>query len=186
MLQWAGLTYPASARAGGRQSILTGSSLLPLLDANAEPWKGTAFGSHQFHSLYAYYPSRSLVDGDHLLVHNLAPNLRFPILEDVEETTMWKAIEAASAAGNATGWVYDLSSYTHRPEWQLFDVAADPLCLHNLAAKSGHPHGPTLRRMQQQLRAWQVATFDPWAECRTTSSPGSGAWAETHSAVCSF
>eukprot|EP00966_Prymnesium_polylepis_P237698 5497505-Prymnesium_polylepis.1 len=72
----------------------------------------------------------------------------------------------------------------HRPEWQLFDVAADPLGLHNLAAKSGSPHGPTLRRMQQQLRAWQVATHDPWTECRRTSpgGAGGGAWAETHSA----
>ena len=184
MLQWAGVTYPASATAGGQPAVLTGSSLLPMLDADVDGWRGTAFGSHQFHSLYAYYPSRSVVDDRHLLILNLAYNLKFPILEDVAETPTWRAIESAGEAGNATGWVYDYLQYRHRPEWQLFDLVADPLCLHNLAGH-GAGHGATLRKMQGQLRAWQVATHDPWAQCDSGTSGLSRTRSDAHSDVCS-
>lgn len=182
ILQWAGVTYPAAATAGGHPAALSGSSLLGSLDADGAGWRGTAFGSHQFHSLYAYYPSRCMVDGRFRLIHNLAYHLKYPILEDVEGTATWKAIEAAGEAGNATGWAYDYHAYMRRPEWQLCDLQTDPLCLINLADDPAHD--TEFRAMQQQLREWQVTTRDPWAACNpATSGPQ---WADTHSEICSF
>jgi N-sulfoglucosamine sulfohydrolase len=153
-------------------------------------WRDTAFGSHQFHSLYAYYPMRSMVSAQFRLIHNLNFNLRYPILEDVFNTKTWADIEAAGESGNVTGWVYDYHEYMFRPEWQLFDVSQDPLCLHNLAENKTLEK--TLRKMQAGLRQWQVDTSDPWAACNpslpggSAPVPGGDAWEATHSEICAF
>ena len=56
ILDWANISAPAPH---ARVAPLTGGSLLPLLDSDppSGAWRDTAFGSHQFHSLYAYYVS---------------------------------------------------------------------------------------------------------------------------------
>ena len=182
MLHWARVSYPSQATAAGKRVTLTGSNLLPMLDVDAKDWRGVAFGSHQFHSLFAYYPTRSMVDRRYRLVHNVAYHLKFPILEDVAATDTWKALEAAGEAGNATGWVYDYGAYMSRPEWVLCDHIADPLCLHNLV--SNHTHTPQLRLMKEQLRAWQLQTHDPWATCNPATEGTS--WSDTHHEICSF
>lgn len=182
VLDWANVAYPSTATAAGRRTTLTGSSLLPLLDADVKGWRNVAFGSHQFHSLYAYYPMRSVVDARYRLIHNLAYHLQFPILEDVEQTSTWHAIEAAGEAGNATFWAYSYRAYMTRPEWTLCDIVVDPLCLENLAPKPAH--AGTLRQLQQQLRAWQVATHDPWGACNPDIAGAT--WADTHDEICSF
>ena len=191
MLDWAGVEYPSDATAGGRPARLGGASLLPLVDSAraagvVPPWRDTAFGSHQFHSLYAYYPMRSVRTPSWRLVHNLAYNLKFPILEDVEETTTWRQIEAAGEAGDvpAGGWVYNYSTYMVRPEWQLFDVVEDPLGLHNLAHRP--EHAATLANLQQQLRGWQMETHDPWAGCNPGLPQTGASWLKSHSEICSF
>lgn len=191
ILAWTHLSsaYPSTATAGGRPAVLTGSSLLGLLDDAAAARNGgkraSAFGSHQFHSLYAYYPTRSLRTPKYRLVHNLAYQLNFPILEDVFVTQTWRDIEAAGEAGQATGWVYNYSTYMRRPEWQLFNVLADPLCLHDLADDSSL--ATTLASLQEELRQWRKQTHDPWLACNpadptTPAEP----WTHTHSEVCSF
>jgi arylsulfatase A-like enzyme len=143
-------------------------------------WRGTAFATHQFHSLYAYYPMRTLRTATHRLVHNLNFNLKFAILEDVWGTDTWRAIEnGTTRGGGAPGsgsWVYNYTDYMLRPEYQLFDVQADPLNLRNLAGEEGA--AATLRAMVGALQKWRLETNDPWAVCE----PGQG----EHDSVCSF
>lgn len=191
ILAWTGLgsAYPSTATAGGRPASLTGSSLLGLLDSDAaregaDSPRPMAFGSHQFHSLYAYYPTRSLRTATHRLVHNIAYRGNFPILEDVFNTQTWRDIQAAGEAGNATGWVYNYTDYMHRPEWQLFDVVADPLCLGNLADDPAF--ASTLASMQEELRRWRERTHDPWLACNPTNPSPAGPWTHAHSEICSF
>ena len=187
ILAWATLSYPASATAGGKPASLTGASLLGFLDDDdsaANVWRGSAYGSHQFHSLYAYYPVRSLRTASHRLVHNLAFDLTFPILEDVYGTSTWRAIEAAGEAGTPTGWVYNYSTYLRRPEWQLCDVQADPLCLCNLAQDAGAR--PILAALQHDLHEWRRRTHDPWLACNPSAPHPGATWTESHSEVCSF
>ena len=77
ILDWVGLGYP-NATAGGAPAALSGASLLPLLDGEGDAsWRDSAFGSHQFHSLFCYYPSRSLVTSQFRLVHNIAYDLKY-------------------------------------------------------------------------------------------------------------
>lgn len=188
ILEWAGVEYPASASAAGKPAKLSGASLLPLLDGGdasttGGSWRDTAYGSHQFHSLYAYYPMRSLRTPTHRLIHNLNYNEHFPILEDVYNTPTWAALEAAGEAGKPTGWAYNYSEYMHRPEWQLYDIKADPLCLHNLAGNASA--AGVLASMQAELHSWREATNDPWAQCTSLPKPGQS-WAEGHSEICAF
>ena len=192
ILDWTGTTYPANARARGSPARLTGSSLLPLVRAHddeaAATWRDTAFGSHNFHSLYAYYPTRSMVTPQYRLIHNLNYNLKYPILEDVYHTDTWSALMAIGEAGNSTqkqaGWVYDYKWYMHRPEWQLFDVQADPLGLTNLAKDP--KHAATLQSMQKSLHAWRVETSDPWIVCNPAVPGSDDPWLQSHSSVCAF
>jgi len=121
-----------------------------------------------------------MVNGSYRLIHNLASHLRYAILEDVARTATWKAIVTAGEAGEPTGWAYNYTEYMHRPEWQLCDVVADPLCLRNLAWEESH--AATLREMQAALSAWQATTNDPWAQC-TPSDAGGGS---AHDDICSF
>jgi len=210
MLAWAGLSYPHTARAGRKAAILTGSSLLPLLDQPGpasghaasndshafgaqesnhvlpESWRDTAFGSHQFHSLYAYYPMRTMRDGRYRLIHNLAHHLQFAILEDVETTDTWKMLQnGTTPTGNSSGWIYSLDGYLQRPEYQLFDMATDPMQLHNLASST--THHKTLHAMQAALYQWRAFTNDPWLACnpQLPQTPPQPDW-QLHSQKCSF
>ena len=109
---------------------------------------------------------------------------RYGVLEDVQDTTTWQQIQALGEAGNETGWIYNYSDYMRRPEWQLYDVRADPLCLENLVEDEAH--AATLNEMRRALAAWQRNTSDPWAPCNP-ALPGSGTdWLATHSEICSF
>ena len=191
ILDWAGIVYPSNARARGLPAHLTGSSLLPLLlqdiSSGAE-WRDAAFASHQFHSLYAYYPMRSMVTTRFLLIHNLNYNLKYPILEDVYNTQTWSDIEEQGENGNdhPGDWIMNYTEYMFRPEWQLFDVTIDPLCLENLALNM--TYSQTLNSMQASLQQWQKDTADPWLGCNPSlpNQAKEEEWSTTHSEICSF
>lgn len=183
ILDWTGVAYPEGATAGVKPAHLTGASLLPLLKDKTsartpkDTWRNTAYGSHQFHSLYAYYPMRSMVNDRYRLVHNLSPNLHYAILEDVEGTQTWQDIARLGEAGEPTGWALDFHTYMQRPEWQLYDVQRDPINLVNLAANESH--AATLHAMQEELWAWRRDTEDPWLVCNPDGSA-------SHDSKCSL
>lgn len=53
-------------------------------------------------------------------------------------------------------------SYLHtpRPQWELFDLSADPMELHNVADEPSY--APILTTLQADILAWQTATADDW------------------------
>jgi N-sulfoglucosamine sulfohydrolase len=53
-----------------------------------------------------------------------------------------------------------VEAYVHRPEWELYDLEADPKELNNLAGKPDH--SKSLADLKGKLRAWQESTRDPW------------------------
>ena len=99
---------------------------------------------------------------------------------------------ASGSAGEAgepfpLGWVYNYTEYMRRPEWQLFDVSADPLCRRNLAADAAAANASdALAELQAALAAWQRATNDPWAPCDPQLPNATNDWLATHSEICSF
>ena len=154
------MRYPTHAKAGHKPAILTGMSLLSSSFNVDKP----AFASHQFHSLYCYYPMRSITSGNYRLVHNLNYNLEYGILEDVYNTPTWAKLMADGESGKPTGWIYDYNKYMKRPEWELYDLEADPLSLHNQASNT-EKYGKIFSDLQNALNEWRQVTNDPWFDC---------------------
>ncbi|CAK0799534.1 unnamed protein product, partial [Prorocentrum cordatum] len=181
MLSWAGIEG-ASPGVGE----YSGSSLLPLLGRRAPPpaWRNAAFGSHSFHSLYAYYPMRSVVTDRYRLVHNLVHGASYPVLEDVYATRTWRELQRNGSAGEPTGWVYDFHAYLHRPEWELFDLRTDPRQQVNLARRGGHER--VMSELQDMLTTWRKRTGDPWLVCSEASTYGYCTGAELTAAAAAM
>jgi N-sulfoglucosamine sulfohydrolase len=87
----------------------------------------------------------------------LEPSLAVPVASDVQLSPTWKAITNTPGAklGKRT-----LQAFTHRPSEELYDLAADPDEVVNLAGDSAH--AALLADLRTQLHDWRAATHDPW------------------------
>lgn len=174
VLDWTNLKYPINATAGHKPATLTGRSLLSFMKdvdhrrVDDEEDDRAAFASHNFHSLFAYYPTRAIVRGSFRLTHNLMHELSFAILEDVYETTTWKEIMTNETVQQE--WIYDYNTYKHRPEWELYDVENDPYSTQNLATNASF--ASVLSQMKLELFRWRQDTNDPWLYCNLPSEKG--------------
>jgi len=134
-----------------------GRSFLPVLTAEkAEGWD-EAFLSHTFHEVTMYYPMRTLRERRYKLIWNIAHELPFPFASDLYGSDTWQAVltQGVQAYGKRT-----VDAYLHRPEFELYDLEADPAEIRNLA---GEPDmAQTLARMQARIKDLQKATDDPW------------------------
>ena len=134
-----------------------GRSFLPVLSVeNPEGWD-EAFLSHTFHEVTMYYPMRTLRERQYKLIWNIAHELPFPFATDLHDSETWQAVlkQGLSQYGKRS-----VDAFVHRPEFELYDIEADPDETNNLA---GAPEmAQTLGRMQARIRALQEATDDPW------------------------
>ena len=148
ILDWAGVK-PAPA--------MGGKSLLLLLGKEDGPGRGLVFGSHQFHEITMYYPMRMARTRTHKLIVNLAHELPVPSASDLYNSDTWQGIlkRNATMVGKRSR-----EAFEHRPREELYDLTTDPDELKNLAADPAH--ADVLKDLRGKLKAWQVATKDPW------------------------
>jgi N-sulfoglucosamine sulfohydrolase len=102
---------------------------------------------------------RSVRTRGHSYFLNLEPALAVPVAGDVAGSPSWRAILATPGArlGRRT-----LDAFLHRPAEELYDLAADPDEVVNLA---GDPaHAAVLDELRAQLAAWRIASHDPWMD----------------------
>lgn len=153
ILDWAGVAAPA----GYRYVPLPGRSLLPILETPDPAGWDRVFATRSFHEINQYYPVRSVRTRSHSYFLNLEPSLTVPVAGDVARSPSWQAILATPGArlGKRT-----LEDFLHRPAEELYDLAADPDEVVNLAADPAHAR--TLDELRAQLAAWRTATHDPW------------------------
>lgn len=149
-LDWAGANLPPGPRHG--------RSLLTILE-DTQPrtdWQ-EVFGSHTFHEITNYWPTRFLRTPRWKYHRNIAWQLPFPFAADLWGSLSWQDIRAAEAArlGRRA-----LADYIHRPAEELFDLQADPLEVSNLAAEPGL--ASVVQDLRGRMEAWQRATRDPW------------------------
>jgi uncharacterized sulfatase len=157
-LQAAGVPKPAN---------MVGRSLLPILDSNKsgniDPASKRIFSGRERHSHARAdnlgYPARAMREGNYLFVWNMKPD-RWPagdpdLYADIDNgpTKSWMQ---ATAAEHRTLFEH---GFGKRPEEELFDVAADPGCLRNLAADPAHER--TRKAMRRTLEAALRAHKDP-------------------------
>ncbi|MCI5074530.1 sulfatase [Oricola sp.] len=149
-LDWAGADALSDARKG--------RSLLPILEEDTllPDWQ-RVFGSHTFHEITNYWPTRFLRTPRHKYHRNVAWQLDFPFSGDLYGSLSWEGIRNAEPVRIGER---PLKSYIRRPPEELYDLEADPREVTNLAADPQHQE--LLADMRAAMEEWQKATGDPW------------------------
>lgn len=149
-LDWAGIEADPGPRRG--------RSLLPIIgETRLLPDWQQVFGSHTFHEITNYWPTRFMRTPRHKYHRNVAWQLDFPFSGDIYGSLSWEGIRnsATAAIGQRS-----LKAYVRRPPEELYDLEADPAEVKNLA---GTPeHETLLLECREAMEDWQRATDDPW------------------------
>lgn len=164
LVSWADLTPTlldyAGAAPSDAPSRFHGRSFLALLDgdpAKAEGWD-EVFMSHTFHEITMYYPMRVLRERRFKLIWNVAHPLPVPFASDLWASPTWRAQLAKGP--DAPFGKRTVATTRKRPEFELYDLEADP---HEAVNLAGDPaRRETLERMKTRLRELQKVTNDPW------------------------
>jgi N-sulfoglucosamine sulfohydrolase len=157
----------------GDKETFDGSSFAGVLRGEASKHRDYVFGMHNNMPEGPAYPIRSVTDGRFHLIRNLTPDEIY-----IEKHLM--GIKGEGALNNPYWgtWIWDASTdpktyglvkrYMTRPAVQLFDLAADPYEMKNLA------EDPDFRSVREDLSAaleqWMKVQGDPGIEQDTDES----------------
>lgn len=137
-----------------------GRSLLPILSESHElPSWDLVFGSHTFHEITNYWPTRFLRNRRYKYHRNIAWRLDFPFAADIYGSLTWEDIRNADTCPIMIG-SRKLKDYFFRPPEELYDIKTDPNEVRNLAKDPDHAE--RLKEMRGKLEEWQRRTEDPW------------------------
>ena len=106
-----------------------------------------------------YYPMRAVRSGRYKLIWNIAHPLPFPFAQDLYQSAVWQETLKRKAPEELYG-VRSIKTLLQRPEFELYDLEADPAERTNLAASVEYT--ATLKSLQEKLRQFQKQTDDPW------------------------
>ncbi len=147
-----------------------GSSFLKVMTKDEPRHREYAYGIHNKIPEGPAYPIRSVTDGRFHLIRNLTP----------DEIYIEKLVMGVSGDGRLNNpywstWVWDawnnrktydlVRRYTHRPPIELYDMAADPYELENLANSA--QYADARLRLQTELDRWTKLQNDPGADVDT-------------------
>ena len=136
---------------------LQGHSFSAVLEnPQAEGWDET-YASHTFHEITMYYPMRSVITRKYKLVWNIASELPYPHASDLWNSSTW---QAALKSRDRMYGVRTVEAYTHRPEFELYDLENDPYESRNLARDPAYTG--ELVTLKEKIRDFQEHTRDPW------------------------
>lgn len=139
-----------------------GRSFLPVLaredDAPESEWQHHVFGSHTFHELQNYWPTRVLRTRRYKYHRNIAWKMDFPFATDLYASLSFEGMRKASHPTQMGQ--RSLEAYLFRPKEELFDMKEDPNELVNLADKP--EHAELLASLRRTLEEWQQTTHDLW------------------------
>lgn len=139
-----------------------GRSLLPILNSSTrlgeQDWQQWVFGSHTFHEIQNYWPTRFMRTYRFKYHRNIAWRLEFPFGTDLAVSNSWEGIRNATQPVNIGG--RSLEKYLFRGPEELFDLENDPQELHNLATETAHE--AVLLECRRELEKWQYRTKDAW------------------------
>lgn len=135
-----------------------GRSLLPILEETLLlPDWDIVFGSHTFHEVTNYWPTRFLRTPRYKYHRNVAWQLDFPFSGDLYGSLSWQGIRRSDPVMIGKR---PLRDYVRRPPEELYDLEADPYEVRNLA---GDPeHAERLAGLRARMETWQHETRDPW------------------------
>ncbi|KAL2691214.1 hypothetical protein Neosp_001595 [[Neocosmospora] mangrovei] len=160
LLDWAGHAgYPTSEGSIGPRR---GRSILPVVDKSEllEEWDHV-FGSHTFHEVTNYWPTRYMRNRKYKYHRNVCWKLDFPFAMDLYASMSFEGMRnSATESTPAMVGRRSLKDYICRPPEELYDIEQDPDEVNNLAASEAHAE--TLKSMRAALEKWQETTGDLW------------------------
>ncbi len=138
---------------------LHGRSFLPVLEQEQPAGWDEVYASHTFHEIQMYYPMRVVRDRNYKLIWNIAHGLPYPFATDLWVSATWQEVYQ-----QGTDQIYGVKrvlDYIYRPEFELYDMQADPFESTNLA--SNPEFEDVLSTYKEKMKAFQARTSDPWA-----------------------
>ena len=134
-----------------------GRSFLPITQREdvvpESEWQHHVFGSHTFHELQNYWPTRVLRTRRYKYHRNIAWRLDFPFASDLYASYSFEGMRNASKDKPMIG-SRSLKNYLFRPSEELFDLENDPEEIDNLAEDPAHKE--LLLQLRETLEQWQV------------------------------
>lgn len=149
ILELAGLPVPPS---------MQGRSLARILEDEQPAGWDEVYASHTFHEVTMYYPMRVVRERRFKLIWNIAWPLPYPFASDLWEAATFQ--ERLSQGLDTFYGTRTLRQYIHRPQFELYDLEADPFESRNLADDPAY--ADVLARLKRKLREFQQKTNDPW------------------------
>ncbi|MDZ4857583.1 MAG: sulfatase [Candidatus Hydrogenedentes bacterium] len=157
MVSWIDIMPSILEYCGATANTCHGRSFLDAARAETAAEWDEVYHSHTFHEVTMYYPMRAVRTRRHKLIWNIAHGLPFPFASDLWQSKTWQGVRARglTAYGKRT-----VEAYERRPEFELYDLEADPHEIQNLAE---NPQLATLLAdLKHRIRAMQEKTNDPW------------------------
>ncbi|KAG4080106.1 hypothetical protein HA402_008177 [Bradysia odoriphaga] len=143
------------------QPVLTGKSLLPLLETEPpENPDAAVYASQSYHEITMNYPMRAIRTKRYKLIHNINYRAPFPIDQDFYVSPTFQDILNRTMANQPLPWYKNLKKYYNRDEWELYDLKMDVGELSNLANKQSMKQ--VRDDLADRLGKWLVATNDPF------------------------
>ena len=155
------------AAAAGEVAGLAGRTLNPLLAGQAPQWREYLFTEYHLHSNHNYFPQRTVRDERYKLIRNLMPNTvnpghAFTIGRFVGDAELLQALERAPERVRTA-----YQAMARPPEYELYDLAADPYEFSNIASDPAHQDA--FERLKGRLQQWRVQTNDPFLDPANTA-----------------
>lgn len=139
--------------------IRRGRSFLSIVDSGSalESWDQRVFGSHTFHEITNYWPTRYLRTQRYKYHRNVCWKLDFPCAMDLYASLSFEGMRNADPPmiGKRT-----MKAYICRPAEELYDLEADPDEVNNLAQNASFKD--ITLSFRKDLEAWQATTEDLW------------------------
>ncbi|CAM1510377.1 Fc.00g007120.m01.CDS01 [Cosmosporella sp. VM-42] len=160
LLDWAG--HKDLQPPEGFVSPRRGRSILPIAESAAldDNWSHV-FGSHTFHEVTNFWPTRYMRDRRYKYHRNVCWKLDFPFAMDLYASVSFEGMRNSGTDKQpAKVGKRALKSYVSRPPEELYDLDEDPDEINNLASDPGHRE--RLLSMRSVLEKWQLETQDLW------------------------
>lgn len=168
-LDWAGKrdetgVSPSPPRLGNSViEILECASLLPQSE-----WKHHVFGSHTFHEVQNYWPTRFIRTHRFKYHRNLAYRLEFPFAADLYASLSWEGIRNQDGPAPIRIGKRPLKDYFFRGQEELYDLEQDPDEVHNVVGDEKYK--AIVEWCRVTMEQWQYQTKDAWLLKDSTSA----------------
>lgn len=161
-LDWPGRGYYTL---GLGKQLRTGRSFMPIVgEEKLQPGWDRVFGSHTFHEITKYWPTRHMRSARYKYHQNVCWKLGFPFAMDLYASLSWEGMRNSTNGSSPTMiGRRKLEDCIRRPPEELYDLDNDPLDIRNLVGDE--QHAGVLKEMRDALEAWQRDTRDLWL-CR--------------------